>query len=257
MLPLSSSSATYGDTLRIIHDSVVANSICIGGSAPCHLETDPLPHKVYTRTHVHILVCRCAQIHRYTHTCTYMHTHTHIHTSTHIHIRTHTCIYTSTRTHTYTHTLFPSSSGKYPHTLMASPTICGPRNSPCIISLMVSPGVAPASIPIPGAHSRAAAASTHSLFPATYPPHGAMVPPGFLIKLPAMRSAPWVVGTGGGDVIIRDKCVEYRCLQQVTCDMMLYVVNGFCIRLMRYIHDVYFLISSILYSIHTALDSNI
>ncbi len=45
-------------------------------------------------------------------------------------------------------------------------------------------------MPIPGAHNRAAADSTHSAFPATYPPLGAIVPPGFFMRLPAMRSAP-------------------------------------------------------------------
>lgn len=49
----------------------------------------------------------------------------------------------------------------------------------------------PQSTPRPGAERRAAAASTHVLFPATYPPQGAIVPPGFFIKLPAIKSAPY------------------------------------------------------------------
>lgn len=55
----------------------------------------------------------------------------------------------------------------------------------------MSPGVDPQSTPKPGADKRAAAASTQTFFPATYPPQGAMVPPGFFIKLPAIKSAPW------------------------------------------------------------------
>lgn len=76
------------------------------------------------------------------------------------------------------------------YTLIASPTICGERNNPWKNVRIMSPGVEPQSTPSPGAERRAAAASTHLLFPATYPPHGAMVPPGFFIKLPATRSAP-------------------------------------------------------------------
>lgn len=55
---------------------------------------------------------------------------------------------------------------------------------------MIPPGVEPQSTPRPGAERRAAAAATHFFLPATYPPHGAIVPPGFFIKLPAIRSAP-------------------------------------------------------------------
>lgn len=55
----------------------------------------------------------------------------------------------------------------------------------------MSPGVEPQSTPSPGADKRAAAALTHASIPATYPPHGAMVPPGFFIRLPAIKSAPY------------------------------------------------------------------
>lgn len=73
---------------------------------------------------------------------------------------------------------------------MDSPTIWGERYNPWKKVRMMSPGVDPQSTPRPGAERRAAAAFTHFSFPATYPPHGAIVPPGFFIKLPAIRSAP-------------------------------------------------------------------
>lgn len=56
---------------------------------------------------------------------------------------------------------------------------------------MISPGVEPESTPKPGADKRAAAAFTNLSRPATYPPQGASVPPGFFIKLPAIKSAPF------------------------------------------------------------------
>lgn len=77
------------------------------------------------------------------------------------------------------------------NTFIASPTIWGERNNPWKKDRIILPGVEPQSIPSPGADKRAAAAFTHISFPATYPPHGAMVPPGFLIKLPAIKSAPY------------------------------------------------------------------
>lgn len=76
-------------------------------------------------------------------------------------------------------------------TLIASPTICGDKYRPWKKDRIISPGVEPQSIPSPGADRRAAAASTHFFLPATYPPHGATVPPGFFIRLPAIRSAPY------------------------------------------------------------------
>ncbi|EJW96811.1 hypothetical protein EVA_15081 [gut metagenome] len=43
---------------------------------------------------------------------------------------------------------------------------------------------------MPGQVKRCAHFSTRSARPATYPPVGAIPPPGFLIKLPTIRSAP-------------------------------------------------------------------
>lgn len=77
------------------------------------------------------------------------------------------------------------------NTLIASPTIWGERNNPWKKDRIILPGVEPQSTPSPGADKRAAAALTHASFPATYPPHGAMVPPGFFIRLPAIKSAPY------------------------------------------------------------------
>ena len=75
--------------------------------------------------------------------------------------------------------------------MIASPTIWGARNIPWKRARISSPGVDPHSTPKPGADRRAAAASTQVFLPATYPPQGAIVPPGFFIRLPAIKSAPW------------------------------------------------------------------
>jgi len=75
--------------------------------------------------------------------------------------------------------------------LIASPTIWGARNIPWKRARISSPGVDPHSTPKPGADRRAAAASTQVFLPAIYPPQGAIVPPGFFIRLPAIKSAPW------------------------------------------------------------------
>ena len=48
---------------------------------------------------------------------------------------------------------------------------------------------------MPGAVKRQAAASTNSAFPAKYPPAVAIVPPGFLMSDPAIKSAPTAVGS--------------------------------------------------------------
>ena len=49
---------------------------------------------------------------------------------------------------------------------------------------------APNSFPIPGAVKRSATIWINALFPATYPPVGAIPPPRFFIKDPTTTSAP-------------------------------------------------------------------
>ena len=66
----------------------------------------------------------------------------------------------------------------------ASAVTLGARNSPCARS-RVCPSVGPRCDPSPGAVRRVAASSTRSLLPTTYPPDGAMPPPGFFIRDPA------------------------------------------------------------------------
>eukprot|EP00955_Chlamydomonas_euryale_P092451 364707-Chlamydomonas_euryale.AAC.23 len=58
-----------------------------------------------------------------------------------------------------------------------------------------NPPTWPASTPSPGAASRAMTAPMRSARPATYPPPGASVPPGFLMSEPIARSAPTSQGS--------------------------------------------------------------
>ena len=53
----------------------------------------------------------------------------------------------------------------------------------------------PNSAPIPGAVKRYEDNSTKSFLPTIYPPVGAIPPPGFFIKEPAMISAPTSIGS--------------------------------------------------------------
>ena len=75
-------------------------------------------------------------------------------------------------------------------TLIASPTIWGDGNNPWKKDRIISPGVEPQSTLSPGPDKRAAAGFTHISFPATYPPHGAMVPLDFYSNFQQLNLHP-------------------------------------------------------------------